>query len=82
MKRGTILSTNKSTFKSTINRNDIKENILEILRNSEKPISTAEISSRLGKSWHTIIRYCLDLELEGKIFKFEIGRIAVWQVKK
>ncbi|MBM3234647.1 HTH domain-containing protein [Candidatus Pacearchaeota archaeon] len=82
MKKGTILSMNKSTFKSTIKRSDIKEKILDMLENSKKPLSTAEIASNLGKSWHTVIRYCLDLEIEGKIFKFELGRIAAWQVKK
>jgi hypothetical protein len=78
MKRGILNSTSKSAIK----RSNFEESILNVLSKSEKPLSTAEISSRLGKSWHTIIRYCLDLEVQGKIFKFEIGRIAVWQVKK
>ncbi len=72
----------KRTLKSTINRKNIEENILDILLKSEKPLSTAEIALKLDKSWHTIIRYCLDLEITGKIFKFSIGRISVWQVKK
>jgi len=77
-----ISRTNRSTFKSTINRSNIKESILKVVKHSEKPISTSEISQILNKSWHTIIRYCLDLENEGKLIKLEIGRINVWQIKK
>lgn len=73
MKRGTI--------KGAID-GSIKENILKLLEKSEKPLSTAEIASQLNNSWHTIIRYCLDLQNEGKIFKFSLGRISAWQVKK
>lgn len=69
-------------LKSTINRNNIKRSILKIIKNSEKPLSTAEIGFKLKKSWHTVIRYCLDLENEGRLIKFEIGRINAWQIKK
>ena len=78
MKRGIFNSTSKSAIK----RSNFEESILNVLSKSEKPLSTAEIAFQLKNSWHTIIRYCLDLENHGKIFKFEIGRIAVWQVKK
>jgi len=71
-----------STLKSTINRSNIKDSILKVVKNSGKPISTAEIAQILNKSWHTIIRYCLDLENEGKLFKFEVGRINIWQIKR
>jgi len=76
MKKGT----KKSALKSTINRKNIKESILKIINNSGKPISTAEIAQNLNKSWHTIIRYCLDLENEGVLIKFEVGRINVWSL--
>jgi len=72
----------KSPIKSAINRTNIEKNILKTLSESDKPLSTQEIASVLGNSWHTIIRYCLDLEIRGKIFKFSIGRIYAWQVKK
>jgi len=72
----------KSTIKSSINSKNIEENIFRILNEANKPLSTQEIASRLSKSWHTIIRHCLDLELKGKIFKFKMGRISAWQVKK
>ncbi len=74
MKRGTL--------KSAINRSNIEGGILAALTDSKKPLSTAEIASKLSRSWHTVIRYCLDLQNQGKIFKFEIGRISAWQVKK
>jgi len=74
MKRGTL--------KSAINRSNMKESILKVIQSAGKPISTAEISDILKRSWHTIIRYCLDLENEGKLTKLEIGRINIWQIKK
>lgn len=72
----------KGTIKSAINSNNTEEEILKLLEKSEKPLSTDEISQQLQKSWHTIIRYCLDLELKGKVFKFKIGRISAWQIMK
>ena len=77
----TIHSMNKSTLKSTINSKNIEENILKILQESIKPLSTQEIAIKLDKSWHTVIRHCLDLEIKGKLFKFNMGRISAWQVK-
>jgi len=71
----------KSAINGTINGNNIKQSILDILSKSEKPLSTQEIAYQLNKSWHTIIRYCLDLQTEDKIFKFSLGRISAWQVK-
>lgn len=72
----------KGTFKSTINRTNIKNQILKILQNSKKPLSTSEIAQKSNKSWHTIVRYCLDLEVENKISKFSMGRISAWQIKR
>ena len=73
---------NKSTLKRVINSKSIEENILKILNEADKPLSTQEIAVKLDKSWHTVIRHCLDLELKGKIFKFSMGRISAWQVKR
>lgn len=71
----------KRVLKSTINSKNIKQGILDSLSKSEKPLSTQEIASQLNKSWHTIIRYCLDLQTEERIFKFSLGRISAWQIK-
>ena len=68
--------------RSAINRRNIKEAILKLLKEAEKPFSTDEIASALSISWHTAIRHCLDLELKGKLSKFIIGRISAWQLKK
>lgn len=78
MKKGNI----DSTKKSAINRSNMKESILKVVEEVRKPISTSEIANTLHKSWHTIIRYCLDLENEKKLVKLEIGRISIWQIKK
>lgn len=73
---------NKRALKSAVNRKSIEEGILKILNEADKPLSTQEIASQLDKSWHTIIRHCLDLEIKEKIYKFNMGRISAWQVKK
>lgn len=78
MKKSIIECTNKSA----INRTNMKEDIFKVINESEKPISTSEIANILKRSWHTIIRYCFDLENEGKITKFEIGRMNIWQIKE
>jgi response regulator of citrate/malate metabolism len=75
-------SRKQSTSKSANSRTIMKDNILKVLENSKKPLSTDEIAQILNRSWHTIIRYCLDLENESQILKFEIGRISAWQIKK
>ena len=75
----------KSALKSAINRSgleSIEENIFKTLNNSNKPLSTQEIASNLNKSCHTIIRHCLDMEIKGKIYKFSIGRVSAWQIKR
>ena len=72
---------NKSTLKSAINSTNIEEGILRILNEANKPLSTQEIAAKLGKSWHTIIRHGLDLEIKGKVLKFKMGRISAWQAK-
>jgi predicted ArsR family transcriptional regulator len=72
----------KSMDKSTINRKNIENKILAALKQSKQPISTSDIASKLDKSWHTIMRHCLYLELEGKISKFNLGRISAWIIKE
>ena len=72
----------KSTFKSTINRKKIENQILETLTKSNKPLSTSEISFIINKSWHTVLRHCLDLELEDKVSKFNMGRVSALLIKK
>jgi len=68
--------------KSTINRRNIEAKILLTLSKSSQPLSTADIATKLHKSWHTIIRHCLNLELERKLTKFTAGRLSLWMMKK
>jgi Mn-dependent DtxR family transcriptional regulator len=83
MAKSIIKSSVKSADKSTFKRNDrIEEGILNYLKKSENPVSTTDIANKLNHSWHTIIRYCLNLELKGKVTKFNLGRVAAWQIKK
>lgn len=69
-------------MKRTISRTLIKSEILKALSKAEKPLSTDDIASQLSISWHTAIRHCLDLEINGKVTKFTIGRISAWMIKK
>ena len=82
MKERTVKGTRNNTSKGAINRTNLENTILKILQDSEKPLSTSEISQILNKSWHTIIRHCLDLENKGKLTKIEVGRINIWEIKK
>jgi len=78
-----VKSITKSAGKRTFKRSDkIEEEILGYLKESESPVSTTDIANKLNHSWHTIIRYCLNLELKEKVTKFNLGRVAAWQIKK
>ena len=68
-------------IKSAINRSHIEKKILKVLLEASKPLSTDEIASQLGVSWHTAIRHCLDLEIDNKLSKFVLGRICAWYIK-
>ena len=63
--------------KSTV----ICNNILKVIKESENPVSTTDIASKLNKSWHTIDRYCLKLQLAGEIYGFRVGKMNLWIVK-
>lgn len=59
---------------------NVKEDILKILGESDKPVSTSDLAEKLGKAWHTIDRACLMLQFEKKIEGFRIGRMNLWRV--
>ena len=82
MKRGILKGTLKGTLKSAINRRKIENDILNVLKKSGTPLSTADIAKELGKTWHTIIRHCLMLEMDNKVTKITVGRLSIWMVKK
>ena len=60
---------------------DIKKNILKQLKATDKPLSTSDLSAKLGKAWHTIDRACLMLQIDGKVDGFRIGKMNLWRVK-
>jgi predicted transcriptional regulator len=53
-----------------------------IKKNSPRPISTREISTKLKIAWHTADRYCLKLKLQNKVDSYIIGKATAWYVKK
>ena len=58
----------------------LKENILKILKSSDKPVSTQELADKLnGKPWHSVHTRCLMLQVEGRILGFRVGRMNLWQ---
>ena len=48
--------------------------------NSPRPVSTREISEKVGIAWHTADRYCLKLQLQKKVGCFTIGKSTAWFV--
>ena len=58
----------------------LKGEIVDILKHSENPVSTSDLTAQLRKAWHTIDRTCLMLQIEGKIQGFKIGNMNLWRV--
>ncbi|MBD3253186.1 hypothetical protein GF386_05615 [Candidatus Pacearchaeota archaeon] len=64
-------------------REELKDNILKILRNSERPVSTQELADKLGgKPWHSVHTRCLMLQINGLIEGFRVGRMNLWVINK
>ena len=61
---------------------EIDKKIIDILSKEEKPISTREISTRSGYSWHTIINHCLKLQIKERLIGYKISEINVWLINK
>jgi len=59
----------------------LKEDIVKILKSTDKPLSTSDLSNKIGKAWHTIDRACLMLQIEGKVDGFKIGKMNLWRPK-
>tara|TARA_Y100000310_G_scaffold78020_1_gene74615 strand:- start:21590 stop:21787 length:198 start_codon:yes stop_codon:yes gene_type:complete len=56
--------------------------ILNLIKASPRPLSTREISEKLRIAWHTADRYCLKLQIKGKVSNFTIGKATAWFQKK
>ncbi|HLC96948.1 MAG TPA: hypothetical protein VJH97_06520 [Candidatus Nanoarchaeia archaeon] len=57
----------------------IDKDILQVLDSTEKPISTRDLGSRIGRAWHSVQSHCLKLQLAGKIKGYKISNINVWE---
>lgn len=62
-------------------KDQLKEDVLKILKKVSRPISTQDISLELNKPWHSVHTRCLVLQVEGKVFGFRVGRMNLWQLK-
>jgi hypothetical protein len=64
-------------------RVDLGKSVYNYIRQlSPRPVSTREISENLGIAWHTADRYCLKIQLEGKIAAYTIGKATAWYLLK
>jgi hypothetical protein len=62
---------------------DIGKAIFNLVKDtSPRPISTRDISLQLKIAWHTADRYCLKLQLKGKLGAFTIGKATAWYLEK
>jgi Mn-dependent DtxR family transcriptional regulator len=61
---------------------DIDNKILRVLKESDNPVTTKDIGTAIGKSWHTIQEHCLKLQIDGKVECFRAGRVNLWSLKK
>ncbi len=60
----------------------LMEEILYLLSNSDKFLSTQDISSELGKPWHSVQTRCLRLQVGGRVNGFRVGRMNLWQINQ
>lgn len=61
---------------------DIEKKILEIIKKSDRPVSTRELCLKIGRAWHSVNTHCLKLQLAGKISGFKVGNMNLWLIKK
>jgi len=59
----------------------IDADILRVLSESDKPVSTREIAERIGRAWHSVQSHCLRLQIKGKINGYRISNLNVWEKK-
>ncbi|MBI4010409.1 MAG: hypothetical protein HY361_04465 [Candidatus Aenigmarchaeota archaeon] len=55
--------------------------ILNLIKDAGRPLSTRDIALKLNLAWHTADRYCLKLQLQGKVANFTIGKSTAWYKK-
>jgi len=60
----------------------IDRDILKILSDSKKPVSTRDICLKISRAWHSVQTHCLMLQISGKLNGYKISNINVWEIKK
>jgi len=73
---------NNSSSKRSIISASIRTDILKILKNSENPVSTQELGSKINRAWHSIQNHCLRLQLDNEIEGFKVGNMNLWRIKQ
>lgn len=77
----TIGTNNRTNISMVVRKKeDLKEKIVSLLKNSENPLSTSDLVLQTEKSWHTIDRTCLMLQIDGKILGFRVGKMNLWRL--
>ncbi|MBI5072718.1 hypothetical protein HZA99_02780 [Candidatus Woesearchaeota archaeon] len=56
----------------------VQEQILVCIQRENSPLSTLQLSSKLGFAWHTIQHYCIELLFRKKIDRLEIAGRHIW----
>jgi hypothetical protein len=56
----------------------IQAEILELLKESEVPLSTRQFVTKLGYSWNTIQRHCMELSLQQRVERLTIPSGNLW----
>lgn len=60
----------------------LDKEIIDILKKSKNPISTNEIAIKTKKSWHSVLTRCLRLQINGRIYGFQAGKMHLWGIKR
>ena len=60
---------------------EIDQEILNTLKSSKNPISTRDLSLKIGRAWYSVQTHCLKLQIDGKIEGFTVTNINVWKIK-
>lgn len=60
----------------------IEVDILKVLSEAKTPISTRDISLKIGRAWHSVQGHCLRLQINGKVIGYRISNLNVWEIKK
>ena len=64
-------------------KEEAKERILAVLRNSERPLNVSELQRLTGiETWVSTKQVLVDLEAEGRVEHFRSGRYLLFKLKR